>query len=78
MATVSGGSKPTFTVDQVLHAVEMNQLNQEWIVDSVPAGSAGVVPHPTPGSSPCPGALSAHRWPAHGGLRPGGCPGGPD
>ena len=41
MATVSGGSKPTFTVDQVLHAVEMNQLNQEWIVDSVPAGSAG-------------------------------------
>ena len=41
MATVSGGSKPTFTVDQVLHAAEMNQLNQEWIVDSVPAGSAG-------------------------------------
>lgn len=41
MATVSGGSKPTFTADQVLHAVEMNQLNQEWIVDSVPAGSAG-------------------------------------
>jgi hypothetical protein len=41
MATISGGSKPTFTVDQVLHAVEMNQLNQEWIVDSVPAGSAG-------------------------------------
>lgn len=41
MATVSGGSKPTFTVDQVLHAVEMNQLNQEWIVDSVPSASAG-------------------------------------
>ena len=41
MATISGGSKPTFTVDQVLHAVEMNQLNQEWIVDSVPPGSAG-------------------------------------
>ena len=41
MATISGGSKPTFTVDQVLHAAEMNQLNQEWIVDSVPAGSAG-------------------------------------
>ncbi len=41
MATISGGSKPTFTVDQVLHAVEMNQLNQEWIVDSVPLGSAG-------------------------------------
>ena len=41
MATISGGSNPTFTVDQVLHAVEMNQLSQEWIVDSVPAGSAG-------------------------------------
>ena len=41
MSTISGGSKPTFTVDQVLHAVEMNQLNQEWIVDSVPSASAG-------------------------------------
>jgi cytochrome c556 len=39
MTTISGGSKPTFTADQVLHAVEMNQLNQEWIVDSVPEGS---------------------------------------
>jgi hypothetical protein len=43
MATINGGSKPTFNANEVLKAVDLNQATKNWIVDAVPDDSEGAI-----------------------------------